>query len=676
MLDTVKENTGNNAHDIDGDNTNFQNDGFANEAQSTLEALNKSQAVIEFTIDGTILDANENFLKTLGYSLEEIKGKHHRMFVEDSYASSPEYKAFWDNLANGEFQSSVFKRFSKSGQEIWIRASYNPVFDDRGRVKKIVKFATDITEQKLKDFDYEGQINAIGKSQAVIEFSKDGTILDANENFLNALGYALYDIKGKHHRMFVEDSYASTTEYQQFWNELNNGNFQSGEYKRIGKGGKEVWIQASYNPIIDPDGKVLKVVKYATDVTQEKVRNADYEGQIEAVSKSQAVIQFSMDGTILDANENFLNVMGYTLDEIKGRHHKMFVDQDYATSPDYKEFWDVLNKGVFQSAEYKRIGKNGKEVWIQASYNPILDLNGKPVKVVKYASDLTQAKAQKKQDMENLANDFQSRVQSIISSVASASTELSHTAELMSRSISESNANAQNAVASAEETYSNVQAVAAASEEMSATIKEISAQTQNVNTLISESAERVKGADTHAEELQNASSQVRDVIKLISNISSQINLLALNATIESARAGEAGKGFAVVANEVRNLAGQTDKSIQDIEKVINNMSRASEGVITALSGIGESVDKILASSAGVASAVEEQSAVVNDISQNMNIAQHKTESTKENIISVSHLSSEAEQNSQQVLLASQDLSQQAEKLESEVSEFLTDIREN
>lgn len=676
MLDTVKENTGNNAHDNDADDTNFQNGGFVNEAQSTLEALNKSQAVIEFSIDGTILDANENFLKTLGYSLEEIKGKHHRMFVEGSYGASPEYKAFWDNLANGEFQSSVFKRFSKSGQEIWIRASYNPVFDDRGRVKKIVKFATDITEQKLKDFDYEGQINAIGKSQAVIEFSKDGTILDANENFLNALGYALYDIKGKHHRMFVEDSYAATPEYHQFWNDLNNGNFQSGEFKRIGKGGKEVWIQASYNPILDPDGKVLKVVKYATDVTPEKIRNADYEGQIEAVSKSQAVIQFSMDGTILDANENFLNVMGYTLDEIKGRHHKMFIDQDYATSPDYKEFWDVLNKGVFQSAEYKRIGKNGKEVWIQASYNPILDLNGKPVKVVKYASDLTQAKAQKKQDMENLANDFQSRVQSIISSVASASTELSHTAELMSRSISESNANAQNAVASAEETYSNVQAVAAASEEMSATIKEISAQTQNVNTLISESAERVKGADTHAEELQNASSQVRDVIKLISNISSQINLLALNATIESARAGEAGKGFAVVANEVRNLAGQTDKSIQDIEKVINNMSRASEGVITALSGIGESVDKILASSAGVASAVEEQSAVVNDISQNMNIAQHKTESTKENIISVSHLSSEAEQNSQQVLLASQDLSQQAEKLESEVSEFLTDIRDN
>src|SRR5581483_1844015 len=164
------------------------------------------------------------------------------------------------------------------------------------------------------------------------------------------------------------------------------------EYKRIGKGGKEVWIQASYNPILDMNGKPFKVVKYATDVTQQKLVSADYAGQIAAIQKSQATIEFMMDGTVVSANDNFLKALGYTLDEIKGKHHSMFVDEDYRRSSEYKEFWANLNRGEYQGREYKRIGKGGKEVWIQASYNPILDLNGKPCKVVKYATDVTQQK--------------------------------------------------------------------------------------------------------------------------------------------------------------------------------------------------------------------------------------------------------------------------------------------
>ena len=646
----------------------------SDEARAIASALDKSQAVIYFDPSGKILEANDLFLQVMNYSLDEIQGKHHSMFIDPAYASSIQYRQFWEALGRGEYQTDIFKRIGKGGKEVWIQASYNPLTDKNGKVYKVVKFATDITEQRLRNADYEGQIAAIGKAQAIIEFNLDGTIVTANPNFLNTLGYRLEEIQGKHHRMFVEHAYEASPDYAQFWSDLRNGEFQAGEYKRIGKGGREVWIQASYNPILDLNGKPFKIVKYATDITADKVRNADYEGQIAAVSKSQAVIQFNMEGTIMDANENFLSVMGYRLEEIKGKHHSMFVEPAYQSSPDYARFWDSLRRGEYQAAEYKRIGKGGKEVWIQASYNPILDLNGKPFKVVKYATDLTEQKAQKKRDMEMLANNFQGRVQSIISSVASASTELAHTAELMSKSIGESNVNAQDAVKSSEETFQNVQTVAAASEEMSATIKEISSQTQNANSLISDSVEKVKGADAHATELQNASQQVRNVIQLISNISSQINLLALNATIESARAGEAGKGFAVVANEVRNLAGQTNKSIQDIEKVITDMSRASDGVISALGGIKDSVDKIFSSSAGIASAVEEQSAVVNDIAQNMNIATHKTQAVKENITSVSQLSGEAEQNSQQVLIASQDLSRQAEDLEREVAEFLSEVR--
>jgi methyl-accepting chemotaxis protein len=240
--------------------------------------------------------------------------------------------------------------------------------------------------------DYAGQVAAIRKSQAVIEFAMDGTILDANDNFLKALGYRLEEIKGQHHSMFVEPAYKQSSEYREFWAALNRGEYQAAEYKRIGKGGKEVWIQASYNPIMDLDGKPFKVVKYATDTTTQKLQNADYVGQIAAISKSQAVIEFKMDGTVLAANDNFLKVLSYSLDEIKGRHHSMFVDEAFRQSYEYKEFWAALNRGEYQAAEYKRLGKGGKEVWIQASYNPILDLNGKPFKVVKYATDITPQK--------------------------------------------------------------------------------------------------------------------------------------------------------------------------------------------------------------------------------------------------------------------------------------------
>ncbi|MBN20277.1 MAG: chemotaxis protein [Bdellovibrionaceae bacterium] len=234
-----------------------------------IDALNRVQAVIEFNLDGTILTANDNFLGALEYSLDEIKGKHHRMFCEDSYTSSPEYKTFWEKLAQGEFSAGEYKRITKNGNEIWINASYNPVFDSEGKPYKVVKFATDVTQEKLRNAEFEGKMNAISKAQAVIEFTPDGTILNANDNFLTTLEYALDDIKGKHHRMFCEDSYTSSPEYKTFWEKLARGEFDSGRYKRFGNNGKTVWIQATYNPILDLNGNVYKVVKFATDITSQ-----------------------------------------------------------------------------------------------------------------------------------------------------------------------------------------------------------------------------------------------------------------------------------------------------------------------------------------------------------------------------------------------------------------------
>ena len=375
------------------------------ESDLVLKALDKSLAVIEFKTDGTIIRANDNFLAAMGYNLAEIEGNHHSLFVEKDYATSVEYREFWAKLKDGQFFSDEFKRLTKSGEEIWIQATYNPVRNEQGEVIKVVKFASDITAQKLQTADAAGQLSAISKSQAVIEFNMDGTIIHANENFCATVGYSLDEIKGQHHRMFAEPELAASQEYQDFWRNLNLGNFDSGEYKRLGKNGKEIWIQASYNPIMDMNGKPFKVVKYATDITAQKLSSADASGQLKAISKSQAVIEFNMDGTILTANENFCTTLGYTLAEIQGQHHRMFAEAAYAASPEYLAFWQNLNAGQFDAGEYKRLGKGGKEVWIQASYNPIMDMNGKPFKVVKYASDITAQKVaeEKARDTANLS---------------------------------------------------------------------------------------------------------------------------------------------------------------------------------------------------------------------------------------------------------------------------------
>ena len=362
------------------------------EHKAILAAVDKVQAVIEFNLDGTIITANKNFCDAMGYSLDEIQGKHHSMFATPEYAKSSEYQNFWQRLNAGESFSGEFRRVCKAGRDVWIHASYNPIFDSKGKPYKVVKFASDITEQKLKNADYQGQINAVAKSQVVIEFNMDGTIITANENFCETMGYSLEEIQGQHHKMFAEASLAESPEYKQFWEKLNQGEFISGEFKRIGKNGKEVWIQASYNPILDLNGKPFKVVKYASDISKQKLAYADYRGQIRAMGKSQAVIEFNMDGTIITANENFCQAMGYSLEEIQGQHHKMFAEASLAASPEYKQFWQKLNQGEFISGEFKRIGNHGKEVWIQATYNPILDMNGKPFKVVKYASDITAEK--------------------------------------------------------------------------------------------------------------------------------------------------------------------------------------------------------------------------------------------------------------------------------------------
>ena len=238
-------------------------------AHAKLVALDQTQAIIEFTPDGAIVSANANFLRTMGYAIDELRGQHHGIFVEPSYRASDEYTAFWNDLRVGVCHADEFRRMAKGGREVWIQASYNPVRDRAGRIVKIIKLATDITTQKARGLDLDGQIAALDRSQAVIAFTPTGTILEANANFLNAVGYTCNEIRGQHHRLFVDPAEQGGEAYRGFWAALAHGEFQSGEFRRIAKGGREVFIQATYNPITDRTGAVVKVVKFATDITAE-----------------------------------------------------------------------------------------------------------------------------------------------------------------------------------------------------------------------------------------------------------------------------------------------------------------------------------------------------------------------------------------------------------------------
>ncbi len=257
---------------------------LSSDSKYILNAISKSQAIIEFDLKGNVLRANENFCAAVGYSLSEIVGKHHSMFCDPAHAATHEYREFWARLGRGEYDTGAYKRLAKGGREIWIQASYNPVFK-HGRPYKVVKFAADITDVKMKAVEDAGKLDAISRSQAVIEFNPKGEILTANENFCGALGYSLFEIAGKHHSMFCDPAYTRTEEYANFWRRLAQGEFIANEFVRYGKGGKEIWIQAAYNPITDANGKVYKVIKFATDVTQRMSAITQLGGALRALSE-------------------------------------------------------------------------------------------------------------------------------------------------------------------------------------------------------------------------------------------------------------------------------------------------------------------------------------------------------------------------------------------------------
>ncbi|MGR4862191.1 methyl-accepting chemotaxis protein [Caulobacter sp. LARHSG274] len=463
-------------------------------------------------------------------------------------------------------------------------------------------------------------LTALGRSLAIIEFDPSGKILTANDNFCAALGYALSEIKGRHHSLFVDPAYAASPDYRAFWAKLGRGEFDAQEYLRVGKGGAEVWIQASYNPVRNARGVVTRVVKVATVITAEKRRNAEFEGKLNAISRVQAIIEFSPEGEVLTANPNFLDTLGYGLAEIQGQHHRMFVDPAYARSADYQVFWQKLNAGEFVSAEFKRLGKNGKEVWIQASYNPIFDHKGRVTKVVKFATDVTgrvKAVDEIAAGLDHLAhndltyrigrpvdaayekvrNDFNAAagtLESTMSAISASTGSVGGGAQEIAKASSDLSRRTEQQAASLEET-------AAALDEITATVKRSAEGAKQAFGAASQaradaqrSGEIVREAVSAMDAIEGSSRQITQIIGVIDEIAFQTNLLALNAGVEAARAGDAGRGFAVVAQEVRALAQRSAEAAKEIKTLIATSSAHVERGVKLVGDTGEALGGIAA----------------------------------------------------------------------------------
>lgn len=643
----------------------FLQNGAAHAEQEMLDlrgqvaAIHRSQAVIEFELDGTIVTANDNFLKATGYRLDEITGRHHSMFVDPAARSTLEYKQFWADLARGTFRAAEYERVGKGGKQIWLQASYNPILDADGKPVKVVKFATDITPRKHA---YQAQVDSVGHTQAVVEFELDGTISRANDNFLKIVGYRPEELQGKHHSALVDVATRASAEYRQFWANLADGQIQSGRFKRLAKGGGEVWVQSSYTPHLDGNGKPFKVVEFAIDVTAEVARE-QLNVRFASITENNpvGVVYADTDLVIRYMNESVKKLLRSVeahlpvkVDEIMGKP----IDVFHKNAQHQRRMLADPRKFPLQARI--QLGPEWVDLNVSGTYDDRGNYLG-PTVTWTPVTDKVAAEEREKRAAASLRATMD-EVSKNAQSLGAASEELTIVAQQMSANSEETAVQARVVSGASEQVSKNVQTVAAAAEEMSISVREIAKNASEAARVATSAVRVADDTNKTVSKLGESSVEIGKVIKVITSIAQQTNLLALNATIEAARAGEAGKGFAVVANEVKELAKQTAAATEDISQKIEAIQNDTKAAVSAISQIGQIIGQINEFQTTIAGAVEEQSATTNDIARNAGEAARNSNEISGNISGVSAAAKDTTEGANNTLSAAQELAKLANGL--------------
>lgn len=541
--------------------------------QAMLIAICNSTAMIEFDVEGYVLQANANFLTLMGYELDELIGQHHRIFLSKQQQQASTYTTFWSTLAQGQFIRNRFKRITKSGSEVWIEASYNPVKDEQGRVIKVVKLAQDVTEQVRVAIDARGQLAAIHRAMAVIEFDMQGNILTANDNFLQVMGYSLQEIQGKHHRMFISPIYAEGSTYQDFWQALQAGKHMAGTFKRLGKNAKEVWIEASYNPIFDDEGRLVKIVKYATDVGS----SPNLKELKELVEQTATVLAGIASGD--------LTRKLYLPAETK---ESMFADIEQSLLSSVKQLRQSLKATI------------GETTQVTHAVNQV---------ALEVSNNTTQL------------NNLMQQQAALLEETGAAMQEVTQT-------VAANTSNAQN----------------------------VAQLTQAMRAKTESGTQVMQQTIAAMQDIQASSRQIAEIVGIIDGIAFQTNLLALNAAVEAARAGEHGRGFAVVAGEVRSLAQKSAESAKDIRQLIDrSVSRIEAGTQLANSSgevldlISQSVREVGDMIADISQATQEQSQAITSVGDAVANIDRLNQQNVNLVAETNHASTALEQESQHLV---------------------------
>ncbi|KQB15596.1 PAS domain-containing methyl-accepting chemotaxis protein [Rhodobacter capsulatus] len=581
-------------------------------------AVETALAVIIIDIDGTIRHVNNVYSTLLGYASGELVGKSVAVLMPPEEAGRVGKGPFWEGLRAGKVQRITAARKRKTGETIWIEATYVPVRDAADKVAHVVNFAADVTEKTQQTKRMEAMMQAICRSAAVIEFTLDGTVTEVNENFLNVTGYTAAEVIGKPHSLFMPAGKTDLPDYAQFWARLRAGELIEGEFLRQAKDGKDIWLRATYNPLFGLEGKLTGIVKFAYDVTEAKKVALDQAGQITALNRSQATIEFDMNGNALTANDIFLRTFGYALPEVVGKHHSFFLDAEDRDSPAYRSFWADLRAGQPQVGEFRRIGKSGQEVWIQASYNPILDAEGRPYKVVKFATDITARKAAILDFQRAIAalsegeldhrldramtgefealrqhyNEAIGRMAELVGSILDSAQSIQSETESLSGASAELGRRTETQAASLEETAAAINQLASSVESSSSGARNAAGAVGKARQRSTEGRRVVQETISAMNDIARSSEQISRITSVIDDIAFQTNLLALNAGVEAARAGETGRGFAVVASEVRALAQRSSEAAREIAELIETSGRQVRQGVDLVNSSGQALGEI------------------------------------------------------------------------------------